>query len=237
MAITTMPIGFAINGDEYYVNLIKGQTYTFLITSTGLIVDGIPAISPVYTYDGDGVFLGFANTEGATTPDEGNAVGDTFNITATGPEVRYLGYTVAVTQERPKFFFGNLKIADMHFGSRHVIKAYFGNSLIWEREVPVPENALLAQDGKLFANGGGYLITTEVTLITFTFSGTTYQAEEGMTWGEWVASEYNTNGFTQRGYGIYGPGGEEIRDAQHSVVMESAKIVANATYISGGSND
>ena len=34
------------------------------------------------------------------------------------------------------------------------------------------------------------------TLIEFTiFGGTTYQAEEGMTWAEWVDSEYNTDGF------------------------------------------
>lgn len=33
------------------------------------------------------------------------------------------------------------------------------------------------------------------TLITFTIDGEEYQAEEGMTWGEWVESEYNTDGF------------------------------------------
>lgn len=33
-------------------------------------------------------------------------------------------------------------------------------------------------------------------LINFTIGGTSYQAEEGMTWGEWVASDYNTGGFT-----------------------------------------
>lgn len=31
-------------------------------------------------------------------------------------------------------------------------------------------------------------------LITFTIGGTTYQAVSGMTWGEWVESEYNTDG-------------------------------------------
>lgn len=33
-------------------------------------------------------------------------------------------------------------------------------------------------------------------LITFTIAGTTYQAINGMTWGEWVNSEYNTGGFS-----------------------------------------
>ena len=37
-----------------------------------------------------------------------------------------------------------------------------------------------------------------VTLISFTIAGTTYQAEEGMTWGEWVNSSYNTSGYYVR---------------------------------------
>ena len=30
-------------------------------------------------------------------------------------------------------------------------------------------------------------------MITFTIDGTTYQAIDGMTWAEWVNSEYNVN--------------------------------------------
>ena len=33
------------------------------------------------------------------------------------------------------------------------------------------------------------------TLISFTIAGTSYQAEEGMTWAEWVDSEYNVDGY------------------------------------------
>lgn len=32
-------------------------------------------------------------------------------------------------------------------------------------------------------------------LITFTFNSVTYYAEDGMTWEEWVNSEYNTDEF------------------------------------------
>ena len=48
-------------------------------------------------------------------------------------------------------------------------------------------------------NGYMYLIV-EPTLINFTIDQTSYQAEDGMTWDEWVHSAYNTDGF------IYGPG-------------------------------
>lgn len=32
-------------------------------------------------------------------------------------------------------------------------------------------------------------------MIEFTIDNTTYDAEEGMTWDEWVESEYNTGGY------------------------------------------
>lgn len=36
----------------------------------------------------------------------------------------------------------------------------------------------------------------------FTINGTTYKAEEGMTWGDWVDSEYNTGEFVNNNYDI-----------------------------------
>lgn len=33
------------------------------------------------------------------------------------------------------------------------------------------------------------------TFIQFTIDGSTHQAEEGMTWADWVASDYNTEGY------------------------------------------
>lgn len=37
--------------------------------------------------------------------------------------------------------------------------------------------------------------TSTPTLISFTIAGNAYQAEEGMTWAQWVESSYNTGGF------------------------------------------
>lgn len=33
-------------------------------------------------------------------------------------------------------------------------------------------------------------------MITFTIEGITYQAEEGMTWGQWIDSKYNDGSVT-----------------------------------------
>ena len=40
-----------------------------------------------------------------------------------------------------------------------------------------------------------------VTIINFTIDGTSYQAEEGMTWAQWVLSDYNNGGFALDSYG------------------------------------
>lgn len=55
-------------------------------------------------------------------------------------------------------------------------------------------------DGELYENTTG-----GVTLISFTIDGTTYQAEEGMTWGQWVASSYNTDEYIVLSLGGVGP--------------------------------
>lgn len=47
-----------------------------------------------------------------------------------------------------------------------------------------------------------YLIV-EPTLISFTIDSQPYQAEDGMTWAEWVNSEYNTGGFVEFSSGIF----------------------------------
>ena len=39
---------------------------------------------------------------------------------------------------------------------------------------------------------GSTVVDNGYSLIEFTIAGTTYQAKEGMTWNEWVNSEYNT---------------------------------------------
>lgn len=60
-----------------------------------------------------------------------------------------------------------------------------------------------------YENGALYVLEEEaVATITFTIDGTSYQAEDGMTWGEWVDSSYNTvdgsvNSYNQQ-INIYG---------------------------------
>jgi len=65
--------------------------------------------------------------------------------------------------------------------------------------------------------------TPAVTLISFAIGGTTYQAEEGMTWAQWVESSYNTEDFYVDNYGniIFGDGKYYIVDASNSSVINN----------------
>ena len=73
------------------------------------------------------------------------------------------------------------------------------------------------------------------TLITFTINGTTYQAESGMTWSEWVESDYNTANvyIIDRSVLI---GNDSLLFLNASAVYSENTIQANADYsVIGGS--
>lgn len=74
-------------------------------------------------------------------------------------------------------------------------------------------------------------------LITFTINGTSYQAEEGMTWAQWIASSYNIDKWVIGRYeqvaeyenstiGVYKPG-------TYTWVEKNDVIIANSEYTSG----
>lgn len=69
-----------------------------------------------------------------------------------------------------------------------------------------------------------------VNEISFTIDGTTYQAEDGMTWAEWVESEYNTGGFIKDVYRVL-KGTSSVAVAYGgSDVSVTATIVADRVY-------
>jgi hypothetical protein len=67
--------------------------------------------------------------------------------------------------------------------------------------------------------------------INFIVNGITYEAENGMTWEDWVNSEYNTGTFSIGGNYIYGA------TFTHTIVYNRATyqdVNKNDTIISGG---
>lgn len=60
-----------------------------------------------------------------------------------------------------------------------------------------------------------------IELISFTSMGKEYQAEDGMTWAEWIESEYNTDGFTIKTNNmVYHP-----NSSVYSLVAKSTDVI------------
>ena len=55
------------------------------------------------------------------------------------------------------------------------------------------QTARLECSGKVMTDN---VVISTLSLITFKVENTTYLAEEGMTWGEWIDSVYNTENYT-----------------------------------------
>ena len=92
--------------------------------------------------------------------------------------------TVTYTYQSEKFM---LKLSGAYNDVARTFKKVSG---IWVEQTDL---ANVIEDGVRYKNGGEYV--APVQKISFTIAGTSYQAEEGMTWGEWVASSYNTAGY------------------------------------------
>ena len=131
--------------------------------------------------------------------------------------------TVTYTYQSEKFM---LKLGGSWEGASRVFKKVSG---IWVEQT---ELANVVEDGVRYKNGGE-IESTGPTLITFTIAGTSYQAEEGMTWGEWVASSYNTKGYkvvTMIGY----PDVINTSDNKYSVATVAYDYVETSDSITAG---
>ena len=67
--------------------------------------------------------------------------------------------------------------------------------------------------------------------IIFTIDGATYLAKSGMTWAEWVESDYNTDGYEVSGDGIYSADSMNVATEDSVIVGSNDEIIANETYL------
>lgn len=83
-------------------------------------------------------------------------------------EIKYKDTTISI---------GSGKIATLHLANKKLTE---------DMVITIPEQDVLEEwDGSYIVSGG-------VELISFTIDGDHYEAEDGMTWSEWVDSSYNT---------------------------------------------
>ena len=71
-------------------------------------------------------------------------------------------------------------------------------------------------------------LTSHTMPISFTIDGTTYQATEGMTWAEWVDSEYNTDGYMHNGVVPSATG--YVNDMSDATVLTNGAVYTSTPY-------
>ena len=74
---------------------------------------------------------------------------------------------------------------------------------------------------------------TDIGLITFNINNILYYAENGMTWGQWVSSAYNTSDldtFCVDGTGPIVYGKYVLYDSSYTEVLSDDLIIADAIY-------
>lgn len=94
--------------------------------------------------------------------------------------------------------------------------------------------AWLKENGELTSH-----IMPDPVLISFTVKGTSYQAEEIMTWAQWCDSDYNTQGAylssTANGQAVHWDGGDGVSfnavcTVDSTTVLETDIVMANHAY-------
>lgn len=89
---------------------------------------------------------------------------------------------------------------------------------------------------KIYGQNVTIIVTADTPpLISFTIAGTTYQAEEGMAWKQWVASSYNTGGYFVSGTYIDDNRGRVyVDESLTSPVLSTDVIISGRNYGNSG---
>ena len=140
-------------------------------TTTGVgdftvLENGVTDGTNTYTYSGNKQFIGLTSTPNSTNVEY--EIGQTYNIsTAT---------TLYIVEQEPaadvpRIIYNNTVIAEL--SDKEITITCAGKKMLSDIVIVNPA------------------VEEEVSLISFTIDSTSYQAEEGMTWADWIDSEYS----------------------------------------------
>ena len=113
---------------------------------------------------------------------------------------------------------------------------YDGDTLVDLTDSTVTPETLA--EGVIAYNAKGERIVGTATfggtgLISFTIDGTSYQADQGMTWGAWVTSSYNTDNYVvSPQYGVIHPNYSDSVAVYPST--SSTEVYSRDAIMSGG---
>lgn len=157
-----------IQSNDGTVTLAQNDSTSFVVvTSTGVQLKNGSTVKATYTCSDSKLFVGLATSANVTEP-------------------KYKpGDTIELFHDTTFYIVENIIIPEHHSS----LTELFTNIAAVIREKTGDTASIVADDFPSVIRERLQMIP----LISFTINGVSYQAEEGMTWGEWVDSEYNVN--------------------------------------------
>ena len=128
------------------------------------------------------------------------------------------------------YMFGNMIVTNIYVGSGWNTSKVTQSSNMFLNSTNLPNfDSSVVDVSKAYVGAGGYL---NYPLVEFTVEGRIYYAEEGMTWGEWLDSDYNTAGFYYTSCGVTGDRfGTPITDEYYNSLDKDSIIDSSIAYI------
>lgn len=198
------------------------------VTETGITLSN----GEVYIYEGNKKFLGIATTVNQITPDY--AVGSTFSYSA---PIYIVEEELPEEESKTPTFTYDLTKLNLSAGTYSIVvvaKAAGYNDAPSNTAQFIVEQESFVEETNEYGTtmvinkyteepneyGTTMIIGGETTtnLISFTIEGTTYQAEEGMTYAQWVDSKYNTGSYYTNGTFLYNSGGQAVGTSPNMAV-------------------
>lgn len=191
-----------ISSNDGTTTLAQNATVRYVVvTSTGAQLKDLSTVKATYTYSGSKLFAGLATSANATAP-------------------KYKpGDTIDIFHETTLYIVENIIIPEHHSS----LTELFTNIAAVIREKTGDTASIIADDFPSVIRERLQMIP----LISFTIAGESYQAEEGMTWEEWVNSDYNTIGATIQNGLVVNSSGNAVLD---TVPSSSEIIIAGGGY-------
>ena len=129
----------------------------------------------------------------------------------------------------------NNKPSEPTSGSEADGTAVYGN-LRGSSIVFIEDSKEIWTHGNLYKSANWSVLKLSVNLITFTIESIPYQAEEGMTWGEWVNSKYNVDKYYWKNGDLRSPSSGVLNVCDASLQSISATDIIGIQHLGELSN-
>lgn len=209
--------------------------YPYAFYSTYFRSINMPLVTSIGSHGFENCWLESVNAPKLQYIDQSAFYGDTGIQFANLPLISYIGASAFVwCISLSEITLGASRVCTLANSNAFSSTPYTGYSSAFSGTPRIYVPASLVNSYKTATNWTYFssYISAIKNLITFTINGVEHQAEDGMTWGQWFTSEYNTTSYTPNMTITKAPdeNAPDLGGPIIQIVQLSDKIIANESY-------